>query len=443
MRLRAAVITTGLSVSVPALARAQNSDHVFFSDDAALTSGAVGAVPGDTGALWYNPAGLGSIHRARVSASGSAFGLRVRQIDDALVTRIGEADSRLDLDSIDFITTPSAVCAIFGVHDRVTLGAGLYVTQRDIRTADDADKGRRVGDDLGSRLDQRIDLASTYSKYHGGLGIGVVAHESFRVGLGLFATYQAGEGTAQYTIGIRNDSAKAVETATLKTDGFAVGFQPAAGLQWDITEDVHLALTARAPDVQIYAAAESVVTGVVALSGSVADYVIDDEQTEPEGLELLAPARFALSAAFDPDPLVWIGLEVDVQTPIKNEFLQIDRQTTVNGRIGARWQINDDIAIGGGAFTDLATDRELGSTVGNARVHYIGGTFGGSLMTPLALVDNPKKDALVLVTTLAMRYAAGFGHARTLETDGVDVDEKTTDVLFHDVMPYTGSAILF
>jgi long-subunit fatty acid transport protein len=100
-------------------------------------AGAVVARPADNGSLWYNPAGLAAIDRGRVSASGSVFGLRVRHVPAALEARLGGARIALDADSVDVIAVPHALTAAFRLADGVTLGAGLFATQRDVRKSAD------------------------------------------------------------------------------------------------------------------------------------------------------------------------------------------------------------------------------------------------------------------------------------------------------------------
>ncbi len=79
-------ILVGMVYGSPA--RAQNADQFYYSNEAALTAGAMVAVPGDDGAVIYNPAGLGALHRTQLNANGSVFGLRVRPIPNALTARV-------------------------------------------------------------------------------------------------------------------------------------------------------------------------------------------------------------------------------------------------------------------------------------------------------------------------------------------------------------------
>ncbi len=430
-----------LASASPALA--QNAEPFFYSDDAALTSGAVAAYPAEPGAVFYNPAGLGALHRSRVSLSGSVVGIRVRSVEGALVTRIGEAESALELSSVDFLSSPTAISAAFALHPAVTLGLGLYTTARDLRSTVDDDLEVDAGG--GSSLTQRIDLQYDATKYQAGLAVGFALSDTVRLGVGVFAIYASSDTLAQYSIELALADQAAFESAIVRTSATAWGLLPTVGFQWDPSPAVHLALFARAPEIMLAASTESAITATAASTFGtepIALLEVVHSETESDSVELLAPPRFGVAAAFDPAPSVRLSLEADVATPMNNEELSIEREVVVNGRIGLRAQVTKELVLGGGFFTDLASS-PLSETFGATRVHHLGTTFGGSLLTPLSVGDNKDPDALVLATTLAARYALGFGQARTLSYDGQNVGYGEEDVIFHDLMPYTSSAILF
>src|SRR5258706_7744008 len=62
------------------VAHAGNEDTYLFGDHASLMAGAVSPTAAGTGAVWYNPAGLGLGLRSKLELSGSAFMLQIRPI---------------------------------------------------------------------------------------------------------------------------------------------------------------------------------------------------------------------------------------------------------------------------------------------------------------------------------------------------------------------------
>src|SRR5262245_20783583 len=107
-------------------ASAQNADPFFYGDEAALASGAVVASGRDSGSSWYNPAGFGGLHRGKISANASTFGLRFRTIPNALtVTSGGQVRGTTELSSTDVISVPNAVVLATALTPRVALAGGL------------------------------------------------------------------------------------------------------------------------------------------------------------------------------------------------------------------------------------------------------------------------------------------------------------------------------
>lgn len=185
------------SLGLPANARAQNTEPFYYSEDAAKVAGAVVARPGDSAALHYNPAGLASITRGRVSANGSVFGLRVRNFDDAFQTTFGGIDEQLDLRATDVVSAPNALSASFHLGS-VTLSAGLFVTERDVRQASDDLVDAPVPDYPGGLYTKRVEIQRDLTKYHLGTGLGFELAKGVRLGAAVFATYRTAASIAQY-----------------------------------------------------------------------------------------------------------------------------------------------------------------------------------------------------------------------------------------------------
>jgi hypothetical protein len=427
-------------------ASAQNAEGFFYSEDAALLAGAVTARPGDSGSLWYDPAGLAAIDRGRVSANGSVFGLRLRHIPAALETRLGGASIELDGSSADIIAVPNALAFAFQVTDGVTVGAGLFVTERDVRkSADDAIEVP-LPDVDGATLSERIDVQSDVTKYHLGPGVGFRLAPGLRLGVAAFLTYRTESSIAQLALGYASPAGNAHEIIQGTVNTTIIGVTGSVGIQADLGKHVHVGLVARPPELFLHGSSDGGAVG--AQSQTLEDPPLSELQVaqavDPEsGSSLVAPPRFTAGVLVSPYRELEIGADVDLTTGMDNPALDISRSLVVNGRAGIRGMVSPRLVLGGGVFTDFSPESSLGGFLGAEVIDWFGGIFGVTLRTPLALADRPDEpEALVLSTTLAARYAIGVGEARAIAIGDVEA-QLVRDVVFHDIMPFFGSSILF
>src|SRR5690606_7658934 len=132
--------------------------------------GSVVAKTRDAGSIWYNPAGLGGNRRGQIDLSATTFAIRIRKVPRALSTIVPEGGANdASLESSDFFSAPHALTLIRNVSDDVSLGFGLFVTTRDVRTAQSelTFPGASSTDPpvaLGYR--QRLDLQADITTYH-------------------------------------------------------------------------------------------------------------------------------------------------------------------------------------------------------------------------------------------------------------------------------------
>lgn len=408
-------------------------------------AGAVAARPGDTGSLWYDPAGLAAIERGRVSANGSVFGLRVRNVPAAVVSRLGGSDVELDLRSTDVIAVPNALAAAFHLGAGVTIGAGLFVTAHDVRTASGQRLDVPLAETPGGTIGGRIDLQSDLTKYHVGLGLGWAPTGSVRLGIAPFVTYRTDSEILQHALGVETPGGNSLELGQATVSRTLVGLTGAAGLQVDAGPAVTLAVVARPPELFLHGSSDGGEVEAAAQTVDGADALLAvGAATDPDsGTSILAPARFTAAVRWASADAVELAAEVEVATPASNPALGIDDGPTLDVRAGGRVALTEEIAVGLGGFTDLAANRKLGTGLMDEVIDWVGGTVGGTLRTPLALATAPdRKDGIVLSTTIAVRYATGFGVARALVIDEVE-RRPARDVVYHEILPFFGSSILF
>ena len=461
MRARPAVAAT-LALALTSLsstARAQNADQFFFGDEAALSAGSVVASGRDSGAFWYNPSGFGGLQRGMVSASASTFGLRVRKIPRALRVRIGGQETASDLASSDVISVPNAIVAATKLTDRLALAGGLLVTARDIRSAlvSVPEAERVAADGTPIALSQRLDMQADSAKYHFGAALAAALSSQLRLGAAVYGTYTKATDSVQYALFARSGGPtptdeRAFITQSARVTGSAFGAAASVGVQWEASSLVSLGFTIRSPEVAITASTEGGAVLAQASAGGTDPATASlEEQLPPQlaaGGKLVAPARALAGIAFAlGPPQSWLEIGVDAAHGLPASSVTPDaQQPTFNGRVGMRYMLSPSWIVGGGLFSDRATLRRLSDFIASDRVDYYGLTAGVSKRTPLALVQDPSPEALVLVTTLSLRSSVGFGQARalTLDLDQPDLPrDDRSDVTFFEVMPYLGSSVVF
>src|SRR5262249_10785622 len=155
----------------------------LFGDQAVLMAGAVVATTSDTGATWYNPAGLGGNARGRLELSGTALTLRVRRVSQVLRVTYPGGEEHQAIQSTQVYIVPNSIVWVRQLASRLSLGIGVFVSEQDLFRFNG--KINRAPGSPGLALDLAGQLSGTVLRYHAGASLGWAATPGLRIGASL------------------------------------------------------------------------------------------------------------------------------------------------------------------------------------------------------------------------------------------------------------------
>jgi len=237
----------------------------------------------------------------------------------------------------------------------------------------------------------------------------------------------------------------------LRLSQSSVGMTGSLGAQYELTPAVTVGLTVRLPEI---ASSQSSNGGDVSLLSSIGganptsdvrrvDFV---SGTDSGTYAVVGPTRILLGVAYalgPPQSYLEIGADFAHGLPsVETIYAQ---RPVANARVGVRYMLSPSWIVGGGVFSDRATNRRVSDPIASGKIDWYGATAGVTKRTPLSLAEKPSPEALVLVTTFSLRVGLGTGTEGTLIHDYEvgEIPRLVADVTYFELMPYLSSSVLF
>lgn len=438
-RSAAAVLLAVVTTLTPGLAQAGNDDGVLLGNEAAMTGGAVSAVSADGSATWYNPAGIAAVDRDTLDLSGSATMLRVADTPGLLRSATG---ARASGGYYEFLGIPSAVTLVRRLDPSLALGLGIFVPQLTGHT--DRVGLEEVAGDTAARF--QLTQQESSQTYYGGITLGLTLAPNVRFGVTLYGTYRQFALTTQFFGGEESMGEEVVAFGLAELSSLqSVSLELGVGLQWEIVPGLHLGVSARSPGVllgSLYRVTSSSLVG----AGGALDFDTDDGTGLEPRVDAITPARLRVGLAYR-WATGWVGIDADVQHALSRPEVGVERGWIGGVRVGGLVQIEPQLSVGAGLFTDLDATRGI-ADYGETELDFFGGTLGLELRNPHRLGEGEGASDIVFVNTFALRYAVGVGRIGGLRFDttapldtGISVIAVDTQV--HEISLHLGSALYF
>lgn len=443
-------------------AYAGNVEPVLVGREAVLTAGAVVATVQDAGAVWFNPGGLSAITRSSVDVSADAFVLRIYRVPGLIEARLPGQVATLDIDHAELLALPSAIVIARRLADDVTGALSLFTrAQAFVRDSDDLwaraslEASGNIVDPSGAyEYQQSLTFIQNSSIYHAGPTVSWRVTPDLQIGASVFGIFQNDRGSFQlWTNYFSTDGVSTTRTVRSEQTEYslrAIGGQIVLGSQAQISENWRVGLTYKSPTIVFkhWVGAGVVVarTQVSSDQEPVAAFFSQRGDRAGDDMTLVQPSRISLGLARH----LWTGhisVEAELRPGFRNESWGIDLAPTWNARLGARFDLDETISIGGGVFTDRTSSKKP-TGITTTEIDSYGGALGLEFGTPYDVeTDDGEKHRLVFSTTLGVRYALGVGRVGGVVLDGSSIlvapISVVRDATFHELDVSLASSVNF
>lgn len=351
-----ACLTWAYGASNRAWADDSNRHRTPLSSEAILAGDALVASIRSSGAVWYNPAGLGGLERSSARMTLSAYALRFRRVDDAIVVELPD-DRRegFDLSSRDWSIAPSVT--VLGLRLGPRIGFALSVLTPTFDESDLDEFGSASGETFS--FVQQTKLVSRTKRYHIGASVGWAVRDDLRVGASVFFVYEKDvlSGRIWAASDLRDLDVREFGSSDFFSQTRRYGGQVDLGVQWDLTRSISLGFMVRTPRFQVVqtVSGSSLSTLVAEFDGqSFGEFDYQDEveeQTPPK----TEPVQLVWGAAWRWDAGE-IAIQADVSPPQDGDGEQA-RDLVVDLAANLRVQVHDAFEAGEGSSPTRALIR--------------------------------------------------------------------------------------
>lgn len=421
-------------------ARAGNRETNPLSNEAALSGGAVAALGRDTGAAYYNPAGLGASTRGQFSLSTQALQFRARVIPNAVIAELpGGLRQGSTLTSIQALLMASSMVLTRHLGRGLTLGAGYFLPDYDYY---DYGSGLNGEGPQNTAYGARVQVDGWVFRYHIGPTLAYQPHPRFRLGVSLFFTYEWRREEGR--LWIQSESGAGPTAATLSGDidakRAAYGGEAVVGFQWEFAKNFHLGLSFRTPRFVAYEWLKgySLVTATKDAPDRDESGLFQFDDSPLAGRSgRVAPMRVTAGLAYAlPRDRGWVSAEMDASPGLRLSRNDVDIRPVANARVGLRVKTAENMWFGLGFFTDHDDGRRK-RDFPHFRMNYYGVTAGVELRSPVRLGKGERAKDIVFSTCVAIRYAVGRGAASQVRFDLTEAPEGFLHYTVEEVSPIT------
>jgi long-subunit fatty acid transport protein len=430
----------------PSAAWAGNVDSFYMSGGAALQAGAITADSQGGGAIWYNPAGLAKLPDLRFDVSINAVSLKIGGQPD-IDAQGTSSVVRLTTFNLNIIPAGLTLTRRFG---KVGVGLGVFVPEQRqtfLRTKVDTleANGEQVSSSVGYDAYDRV------QQYAAGPSLGASIARYLDLGTSLLFTYRNQLRVEGVDVGLGDATSAGSLTTHQTLDWQQLGAQLVVGLQLHPTSEHSIGFTLRFPALSIFELRQNVAVQTTVVDGSTSTAQPASDFRENLGFTsttFVSPLRCHLGISRTIGKSR-VAVEASYQAPIHNAELDLDWVPTLNTRLGARHQLTETLALGGGVFTDRSPVRHA-TQFGESTLDFYGATLAFDTttryrVTPLDQLGEARSRDMRFGTTVALTYAVGFGEVVRASVGaaegGTTLTQTATPTVAHELLFHLGSSL--